>query len=137
MPLSSDEGFADAGHAFPCAVTLARDGTRAYVVNTVAGSVTTIDTKTRTVLGVSPRVGFSPSDAAVAGGRVLVTNEGLMRYAKLAAPQLVPSFNGGATDIEHASSLSFLPLATDGSFAGSEIRRPSSYRRTACTLTSR
>jgi YVTN family beta-propeller protein len=124
MPLPTDAAFADVGHAFPATIALSRDGSRAYVVNKVAGSVSTIDTKMRTVLGISPNVGFSPYGVAIAGGRVVVTNEGLMRYTKLAAPQAVPEFTNPVSDLEQASSLSMLELATDGSFAGPPLNLP-------------
>jgi DNA-binding beta-propeller fold protein YncE len=124
VPTGSDAAFADSGHAFPATIALSRDGAQAYVVNEIADNVSAIDTKTRALLGVSPSVGFFPYGAAVAGDKVLVTNEGLTRYRKLAAPKDAPLFANAASDLDHASSLSLVPIASDGSLAALALNLP-------------
>ncbi|HEY0798250.1 MAG TPA: alkaline phosphatase family protein, partial [Candidatus Baltobacteraceae bacterium] len=52
-----------------------------------------------------------------AGGNVLVTNEGLMRYANLPTPLAEPPFRAVAPDLARASSLSVIQLASDGSLS--------------------
>ena len=124
MPTAKEPAFADFKHAFPATIARSPDGGQAYVVNELSGTVNTIDTKTRAVLGVTADVGFLPSGAAAADGKVLVTNEGLMRYAKLAVPQDAPPFANVAPDLEHASSLSFLTIASDGSLLPAPVNLP-------------
>jgi DNA-binding beta-propeller fold protein YncE len=115
--LAADPAFADDGHAFPASLVLARDGEHAYVVNELADSVSTIDLTTRKLAGVSPSVGYFPYGIALAGGRVLVTNEGLMRYAKVPAPAGAPPFRTVAPDLLRASSLSLVTIASDGTLS--------------------
>lgn len=91
----------------------APDGRRIYVVDVGGNGVATIDVATRTTIGASRPVGFSPFGAAVAGDRLLVTNEGLMPYARIADPPLVPPFLGPVFDPQMASSLAFVALAAD------------------------
>lgn len=112
-----DPAFADYGHSFPASIALSRDGLHAYVVNELAGSVSTIDLKSRQLAGISPGVGFFPYGIALAGGRALITNEGLTRYGKLPAPAAAPPFRTVAPDLFHASSLSLVTLASDGTFS--------------------
>jgi DNA-binding beta-propeller fold protein YncE len=114
IPGPSDPAFGDAGHSFPGTLVLAPGGARAYVVDEGGMAVSAIDIATRTVLGAPQRVGFFPFGAALAGNRLVVTNEGLMRYAKLPQPATVPPFRTPAADGEHASSLSFVGIATNG-----------------------
>ncbi|HTV73931.1 MAG TPA: bifunctional YncE family protein/alkaline phosphatase family protein [Candidatus Acidoferrales bacterium] len=114
---ATDPAFADDGHAFPGSIAVSRDGAHAYVVNELAGSVSTIDMASRELAGVSPSVGFFPYGIAIAGGRVLVTNEGLMRYAKLPASADAPPLRNVTPDLAHASSLSAVPIASDGTLA--------------------
>ncbi|MBV8579644.1 MAG: hypothetical protein JOZ86_03330 [Candidatus Eremiobacteraeota bacterium] len=109
-----DPAFADEGHSYPGTIVLSADGRRAYVVNEAAGSVSAIDTATRTLSGPPQKVGFFPFGAALAGDRLVVSDEGLMRYANLAQPAPVPPFRNAAADLEHASALSFVGLAPSG-----------------------
>ena len=114
MPVPYDARFADAQHAYPGTIIAAGDGLHAYVVNELGANITTIDLSTRKVSGSSPAVGYFPYGAARAGSRLLVTNEGLMRYAVLGAPSDTPAFTSVRADPEHASSLSVLPIAPGG-----------------------
>ncbi|HEY0613142.1 MAG TPA: bifunctional YncE family protein/alkaline phosphatase family protein [Candidatus Elarobacter sp.] len=116
-PLPMDPAFADQGHSYPGTIVLSHDGRRAYVVNEAAGTVSAIDTATRTLSGPPQPVGFFPFGAALAGDRLVVSNEGLMRYAKLPQPAPAPPFRTLAADLQRASSLSFLPLAPNGDLA--------------------
>ncbi|HEY0395739.1 MAG TPA: alkaline phosphatase family protein [Candidatus Elarobacter sp.] len=113
-PAPADPAFADVGHSYPGTLVLSRDNRRAYVVNEAAGTVSAIDTATRTLAGPPQSVGFFPFGAALAGDRLVVSNEGLMRYAKLPAPAAQPPFRNVAADLQRASSLSFVPLAQNG-----------------------
>ncbi|MBV8749159.1 MAG: hypothetical protein JO103_05545, partial [Candidatus Eremiobacteraeota bacterium] len=109
-----DPAFADEGHSYPGTLVLSADGRRAYVVNEAAGSVSAIDTATRTLSGPPQKVGFFPFGAALAGDRLIVTDEGLMRYAVLRGPVVAPEFRTVAPDRERASALSFVALAPGG-----------------------
>jgi len=117
MPVPPNPAFADRGHSYPGTIVLSKDGRRAYVVNEAAGSVSAIDTSTRTVTGPTQGVGFFPFGATLAGERLVVTNEGLMRYANLPQPGTAPPFRAVTPDMAHASALSFVPLAPTGDFA--------------------
>ena len=114
MPAPAEPGFADQGHSYPGTLVLAKDNRRAYVVNEAAETVSAIDTATRTLSGPSARVGFFPFGAALAGDRLIVSNEGLMRYAVMPQPAPVPPFRTVAADAQRASSLSFVALAAGG-----------------------
>ena len=113
-PVPNDPAFADLGHSFPGTIVLARDGRRAYVVNEAAGTVSAIDTATRSLSGPAQPVGFFPFGATLAGDRLLVTDEGLMRYAKQPQPVPLPPFRTVAADPRHASALSFVGTAPNG-----------------------
>ncbi len=114
VPGPTDPAFADRGHSYPGTILLSPDKRRAYVVNEAAGTVSAIDTATRTLSGPSAQVGFFPFGAALAGNRLVVTDEGLMRYGNLAQPAAAPPFTSPASDPSHASALSFVPLAAGG-----------------------
>ena len=118
IPGPSDAGFADRGISFPSALLASADGRRVYVVDAGGQSVAAIDVATRRLLAPPHRVGFSPSGAAIAGSRLLVTNEGLMRYGLLPAPVAIPPFERLAADPLNASSLSLLDLDAGGGIAG-------------------
>jgi YVTN family beta-propeller protein len=90
------------------------DGRRIYVVDMGGDTVATIDTAARALSGAPVPVGFSPYGAAVSGGRLLVTNEGLMRYGVLPALAPAPPFAAPASDLADASSLSLLALDDSG-----------------------
>ncbi|HEX3467264.1 MAG TPA: bifunctional YncE family protein/alkaline phosphatase family protein [Candidatus Elarobacter sp.] len=114
LPSSTDTAFADAGHAFPGTIAVSTDGRRAYVVDEGDDMVTTIDVATRLPAGTPHAVGFFPFGAALAGDRLLVTDEGLMRYATLSPVTAWPPFRTPPADVQRASALSFLKLTADG-----------------------
>jgi DNA-binding beta-propeller fold protein YncE len=111
-----DPLFANDGHSMPATITVSRDGRRAYVVDQGGDSVATIDVLARSVVGTPQPVGFFPYGAALAGGRLLVTNEGLMRYG-YTAQAMTPVFGYPPADRTHASSLSLLDLDAAGNIA--------------------
>jgi DNA-binding beta-propeller fold protein YncE len=113
-PVPGDPAYGDQNHSYPGTIVLSRDGRRAYVVNEASGTVDAIDTATRTLSGPEQHVGFFPFGAAFAGDRLLVTDEGLMRYAKLAQPATAPPLRTVASDPQHASALSFVGIAQNG-----------------------
>ncbi|GAC1659566.1 MAG: beta-propeller fold lactonase family protein [Candidatus Elarobacter sp.] len=113
-PVPNDPAFADMGHSFPGTIVVSPDNRRAYVVNELAGTVSAIDVATRTLSGPAQPVGFFPFGAALAGDRLLVTDEGLMRYATLAQPATTPPFRNVTPDPQHASALSFVGIAPGG-----------------------
>ncbi|HTD35745.1 MAG TPA: hypothetical protein VK665_19000 [Candidatus Elarobacter sp.] len=113
-PVPTDPAYADQGHSFPGTLVLSADGRRAYAVDEAAETVSAIDTTSRALSGPVQQVGFFPFGAALAGGRLLVTDEGLMRYANLAQPATSPPFRTVAPDLRHASALSFVGLAANG-----------------------
>jgi YVTN family beta-propeller protein len=116
IPGPADDGFADRGISFPSTLLASSDGRRVYVVNAGGDSVAAIDTANRRLLAPPRRVGFAPSGAAIAGSRLLVTNEGSMRYALTAAPSLAPVFAMPPADPQNASSLALLTLDANGAF---------------------
>jgi len=116
-PAPADDAFADKGHSYPGTIVLSKDNRRAYVVNEAGGTVAAIDTATRTVALPVRQVGFFPFGAALAGDRLVVTDEGLMRYAKLAQPATAPPFRTSVSDPAHASALSFVGFAPTGDLA--------------------
>ncbi|MBV8369057.1 MAG: hypothetical protein JO036_09070 [Candidatus Eremiobacteraeota bacterium] len=116
-PVPGDPAFADRGHSYPGTIVVAKDGRRAYVVNEAADTVSAIDLTTRTLSGNAAPVGFFPFGAALAGDRLLVTDEGLMRYAALAQPATTPPFRNVAADLRRASAVSFVALAANGDFS--------------------
>lgn len=125
VPTPTDPAFADLGKAFPATIVLAAAAGRAYVVDNLANDVVQIDTAARTVVGAPIPVGFFPLAAALGTTGLLVTNEGLMRYAKAAAPTVAPPFATAASDLARASSLSVVPAYADGSLAaGSPLAVP-------------
>ena len=118
VPGPSDAAFADRGISFPSSLLASSDGKRVYVVASGGESVAAIDVATRRLLAPPQRVGFSPSSVAVAGSRLLVTNEGSMRYGRLAQPAANPTFDMPASDPLNASSLSAFALDAGGGIAG-------------------
>jgi DNA-binding beta-propeller fold protein YncE len=117
IPGPVDPGFADKGHSFPGTLVASPDGRRAYVVDEGGMAVSTIDLATRALLGAPQSVGYFPFGAAVAGNQVLITNEGLMRYALAAQPTPAPPFHTPVADLQRASSLSLASIATSGVLA--------------------
>jgi DNA-binding beta-propeller fold protein YncE len=118
VPGPADAAFADRGISFPAALLASADGRRIYVVSAGGQSVAAIDVATRRLLSAPQRVGFSPSGVAVAGSRLLVTNEGLMRYGRLPQTATNPSFGVPSPDASDASSLSSIALDAGGDLAG-------------------
>jgi YVTN family beta-propeller protein len=118
IPGPTDAAFADRGISFPATLLASSDGRRIYVVNAGGESVAAIDTATRRLLGAPRRVGFSPFGVAVAGARLLVTDEGLMRYALLPSVAANPVFDPLAADPLNASALSSIDLDAGGGLAG-------------------
>jgi DNA-binding beta-propeller fold protein YncE len=114
IPGPADPLLASLGHASPGTLVVTRDGRRAYVVNEAAATVAAIDTRARAVSGPLRTVGFAPFGAAIAGDRLLVTDEGLMRYSTLPQAVAVPPFAAPAPDPQRASALTFLGLAPNG-----------------------
>jgi DNA-binding beta-propeller fold protein YncE len=114
IPSPIDPALASLGHASPGTLTVSRDGRRAYVVNEAAATVAAIDTRARSVSGPLRAVGFAPFGAAIAGDRLLVSDEGLMRYTNLAQASAVPTFRAPEPDPQHASALTLLGLAPNG-----------------------
>ncbi|MFN2460090.1 MAG: alkaline phosphatase family protein [Candidatus Velthaea sp.] len=124
VPGPNDPAFADQGHSFPATLTVAPNGRRVYVVDEGGDAVSTIDPATRALSGVTQAVGFFPYGAAVAGNRLLVTNEGLSRYGNAPAQPLAPPFRLPAPDPLRASSLSLLALAAGGDLSGAAAQAP-------------
>jgi len=118
VPAPTDAAFADRGISFPSALLASNDGRRIYVVSAGGQSVAAIDVATRRLLSAPQRVGFSPSGVAVAGARLLVTNEGLMRYGRLPVPLTSPAFGAPPANASEASSLSEIALDAGGGLAG-------------------
>ena len=101
---------------FPGSITVAPNGRIAYVTGTLSDSVTAIDIASRRVLSRAG-VGYSPFDVVATGTHAYVTNGGLQRYHLLARPSGIPQFASVAGNPDLQSSLSILPLASDGAFA--------------------
>jgi DNA-binding beta-propeller fold protein YncE len=120
----SDPLFADRGISFPSALLASSDGRRVYVVNAGGQSVAAIDVASRRLISAPKRVGFSPSSVAIAGSRLLVTNEGMLRYGVLAQPNATPAFDRPPADPLSASSLSLLALAQSGAIASASDALP-------------
>ncbi len=114
IPGPQDSAFADKGHSMPIALVAGPDGRRAYVVTDGGGAVVALDLASRSVVGVPRPVGYFPSAAAVVGGRLLVTNEGMMRYGVALARTTIPPFGAPPAALSRASSLSFVDLTLAG-----------------------
>jgi DNA-binding beta-propeller fold protein YncE len=114
IPGPQEPAFANFGHSDPTAFAASPDGSRAYVVTHGGGALVALDLATRRVLGPPRPVGFFPSSAAVAGGRVFVTNEGMMRYGIAVARTAVPPFGVPPAALARASSLSLVDLSLGG-----------------------
>src|SRR5579884_1486759 len=122
---------ADAHHAialppgaFAGTLALSPDGRRAYVVDDGGMAVDTIDLAERRVDGAPQPVGFAPFGAAVAGDRLLVTDEGLMRPEPLQQPAAAPPWRTPPADPEHASALSLLTIDEAGAISSAPRREP-------------
>ncbi len=101
---------------FPASLVATPDGTTAYAVQSAGNSVTAVDLRRRRTRSTR-LVGFSPLGAALMlrdgqPSRLLVCNEGLMRYAPLANAVLVPMFGTPPPDMDAASSLDVVGLDT-------------------------
>ncbi len=102
------------GLDFPSMLLASGDGRRIYALDLAGDSVGVIDTAARALVGAPVPVGFTPCAAAVAGTRLLVTNEGLMRYGAPQPGAAAPSFAMPDADPADASSLSLLALDAGG-----------------------
>ena len=99
---------------FPDGLVAAPDGATAYAVQSAGNSVTAIDLRRRRSRSTR-LVGFAPLGAALLlrsgqPGQLLVCNEGLMRYAQLASPALIPMFGTPPPNMDAASSIDFVGL---------------------------
>ncbi len=119
IPGPADPAFGDLNHSYPGTLVLAPGGRLAYAVDEAGDAVATIDLATRTVSGAPQPVGFFPFGATLAGNRLLVTDEGLMRYANLPQPVAAPPFRTPPADPLRASALSFLNVGADGALSAS------------------
>jgi YVTN family beta-propeller protein len=108
---------AGSARPFPAGITVAPNGSTAYVVDNLNDAVVVIDLASRTVVRSIP-VGDFPFDVAVGGGHVLVSGGGLEAYAALNPPALTPQFASPVFDPERSSSLAVLDVAANGDFAG-------------------
>ena len=124
IPGPTDALFADIGHSFPAQLVLAPNGGHCYVVNELGENVSVIDTATRALLPGAKGVGFFPAGAAIADNKLIVSNEGLMRYAFLPTPARLPPYATTPPDLARASSLSVLAIAGDGTFSQSASDAP-------------
>jgi DNA-binding beta-propeller fold protein YncE len=105
----------------PSSLVPSADGTIVYVVDNVADTVGAINVRTRSLAPAAVPVGFGPLGAALAGDRLLVANEGLMRYSRLSAPAAVPPLHTVVPDLARASSLSVIPLGDAGALPNQTI----------------
>ncbi|MDQ6826124.1 MAG: hypothetical protein M3Z14_02865 [Candidatus Eremiobacteraeota bacterium] len=113
IPGNPDEDLAGPHQSFPGSIILSPDKRRAYVVNNLGNSVSAIDTQTRTLLNTA-NVGFFPYGVALAGKRLLVTDEGLMQYGKLSVPTAIPQFLSPLPNPSRASAVSLVGLDSSG-----------------------
>ena len=118
MPFPGDARYANAKQAFPGWIALSQNRRSAYVVNSLANTVTSIDLRARRVTATAP-VGFYPYAAGVAANRLYVTDSGLMQYANLPQPVRAPQFANVPFAPAQSSSLTALSLAADGSVSAS------------------
>ena len=97
----------------PIAVAVNPAGTRAYVANKTAGTVSVIDTATNTVL-TTVKVGTTPSDIVVSpdGTRVFVTNAGSGTVSKID-----PTTNKVTVTIKVGHTPSSIAISPDGKTA--------------------
>jgi hypothetical protein len=99
---------------FPTSLVATPDGASAFALQSDGNSVTAIDLRRRRTRSTR-LVGFSPVGAALLlregqPSRLLVCNEGLMRYAPLASPALIPMFMTPPPNLDAASSLDVVAL---------------------------
>jgi DNA-binding beta-propeller fold protein YncE len=117
IPGPTDPAFANFGDSGPTALVVAPNGFHAYVVDAAGGTVATIDLLTRRLVGAPRPVGFFPSSAALAGSRLLVSNEGMMRYGVVAQRTPAPPFGTPPAALDRASSLSLIDVNASGALA--------------------
>jgi 6-phosphogluconolactonase (cycloisomerase 2 family) len=99
---------------FPASLVATPDGATAYAVQSAGNSVTAIDLRRRRTRSTR-LVGFTPLGAALMlrdgqPSRLLICNEGLMHYAPLATPALIPMFGTPLPDMDAASSIDVVGL---------------------------
>ena len=124
LPESLDPAFFDLARGGPVTLVAAPDGRRVYAVDQGGDCVYAIDPALRRVNGTARAVGFFPFGAATAAGRLLVTNEGLMRYPAVADAAPAPRFGLPPADAARASSLSLLGLTAGGDLAPGDPLAP-------------
>jgi len=107
------------GRAFPDAIAVSADGSRAYVTDALGGDVSQIDVATRTVDRPGVSVGFEPFALAVTPGGLLVANEGVAAYRGV-APVPAPRFGVVPPDLARASSVARVPIVSGGALGGIE-----------------
>ncbi len=117
IPGPSDPHFGNNGLAFPSTLVLSPDHARVYAVDELGNAVVTVDTKSRTLAAGPVDVGFFPFGAALTERGLLVANEGLTSYGVLSAPAPAPTFASVPENLERASSLSLVGLASNGDAA--------------------
>ena len=124
LPAAGDPMYADAGHSFPATIVLSRDGATAYAIGNESSAAVAIDLRRRE-LRASASVGFFPFGATALKDALLVCDEGLMRYGKLAQATLSPAFRTPPADIQRASSLAFdAAFSTASLAANSAVQLP-------------
>lgn len=100
--------------AFPAQIALSPNGRTAYVADNLGNAVVTIDIASRKAVRSIP-VGDFPFYVAANNSAVLASGSGLSTYAALQPPAVQPQFSLPVLDGAHASSLSLLEIAGDGS----------------------
>ncbi len=115
VPVPADPAVANADLAFPGGLVASADGARAYAIDNIGNDVAQIDVESRRVVGDNVPVGFFPLAAARVPGGLLVANEGLVPYEKLPASATAPPFALPVGPPDKTTSVSFLPLRSDGS----------------------
>jgi YVTN family beta-propeller protein len=114
LPLGASSLTASIRPGLPTSLVAAPDGRRIYALDAESNGVTAIDPAARAVSGAKVPVGYEPFGAAIAGERLLVASEGLMRYSGVPAPRLAPPFAPPPADPLRASALSAVGLAAGG-----------------------
>jgi hypothetical protein len=118
IPPPLDAGIANFGWAAPSTIIAGRTG-RAYVLDLAGDSVVTLDVSKRAALAAPLDVGYFPAGAALAGGTLVVADQGLAQARALASPAMLPAFAAPAYETDRSSALSFVALDAHGDAATS------------------
>lgn len=102
VPSPAPRGRATDGRAGPGALRLSPDGERVAVASALAGTVATIDVRSRRLARTPLSVGYDPVDALYANGELAAVSPGLLPYARLAVPVAVPAFSAPPADPDAA-----------------------------------